>query len=138
MKSAECRRRLSSDQQKEKARDEPGPETLFKKFPMSTLQKIEPSSKLLGILISAWRPLSKNSLRGVFSATMPSGMVFHDLMLLEKDGKRWIGFPGKPWIDQQGKTRYANFIEFRDKASANRFHDAVLAALDDYLAEAAQ
>jgi hypothetical protein len=86
------------------------------------------------ILIRDWKPLSKNTLRGFFSATLPSGLVLHDLMLHESNGKRWIGLPGKPYTDASGKETYAKIIDFATRAVADRFRDAVLRALDDHLA----
>ena len=89
------------------------------------------------IQIADWKPLSKNTLKGVFSATMPSGMVFHSLMLHERDdGKRWIGLPAKEWTNEQGVKQFSRFIEFTDRRSADRFRDEVLAALDAFLAGA--
>jgi hypothetical protein len=82
------------------------------------------------IVIADWKPHDKNTLKGFFTASLPSGLVFHDLMLHEKSGTRWIAFPGREWKSSQGNRQYARFVEFRDRATADRFRDAVLAALD--------
>lgn len=83
--------------------------------------------------ITAWKPFSKGTLKGFFSATMPSGLVFHDLMLHEKNGARWIAFPAREWRNALGEKQFARFIEFRDRRTADRFRDAVLDALDRHL-----
>lgn len=86
-----------------------------------------------GIEISDWKPLTKNTLRGFFTATLPSGMILHNLMLHEKDGSRWIGFPAREWTDNAGQKKYARFVEFTGRDIADRFRDAALAAIDAHL-----
>jgi hypothetical protein len=85
------------------------------------------------ITITNWQPRIKNTLRGFFSATLPSGMVLHRLMLHEKGETRWVGLPSREWTNDQGLKQFAKLIEFRDHATADRFRDAVLAALDRHL-----
>jgi hypothetical protein len=85
------------------------------------------------IVISGWKPHSKNTLAGFFTATLASGLVLHDLMLHEKGESRWIAFPAREWTNEQGVKQYARFIEFRDRVTADKFRDAVLAALDRHL-----
>jgi hypothetical protein len=85
------------------------------------------------IVISDWRPHSKNSLCGFFTATLPSGLVFHNLMLHRRGDARWIAFPAREWKDADGNLQFSRFIDFKDRVSAQRFRDAVLAALDKHL-----
>ena len=85
------------------------------------------------IIITEWKPYSKNTLVGFFSATLPSGLILHDLMLHDRNGARWVAFPSREWKDAQGEKQYARFIEFRDRPAADRFRDAVLDALDRHL-----
>jgi hypothetical protein len=87
------------------------------------------------ITIADRKPHSKNTLRGFFTATLPSGLVLHDLMLHERDDARWIAFPGRERKDAQGQRQFARFVEFRDRETANRFRDQMLEALDRYLLE---
>ena len=104
------------------------------------MQNAKPAEGIGGhreIVISEWRAHSKNTLRGFFTATLPSGMVLHNLMLHEKGDSRWIGFPAREWTDQQGQKQFARFIEFASRAAADRFRELVLDALDRHLAEAA-
>jgi hypothetical protein len=86
------------------------------------------------IQIDGFRPHVKGTLRGFFVATMPDGMVFHDLMLHESNGSRWIQFPVREWIDSKGVKQYVRFVEFRDRQTAGHFRDVMLAALERYLA----
>jgi hypothetical protein len=87
------------------------------------------------ILIADWKPLVKNTLRGFFTATLPSGLIIHGLSLHEKGEMRWVGMPAREWVDNSGEKQFAKIIEFRDRATADRFRDEVLEALDCYLEE---
>ncbi|HEY6291050.1 MAG TPA: hypothetical protein VI455_05735 [Terriglobia bacterium] len=83
--------------------------------------------------ISDWKPHPKHSLKGFFTATLPSGLVLHDLMLHQNNGSRWIGFPAREWKAAQGNRQFARFIEFSERAASDRFRDQVLIALDKHL-----
>ena len=85
------------------------------------------------IKISNWEPRIRKTLRGFFSAELPSGMILHHLMLHESGETRWVGLPSREWMDSQGVKQFAKLIEFRDRATADKFRDAVLAALDRHL-----
>jgi DNA-binding cell septation regulator SpoVG len=85
------------------------------------------------ITVADWKPLTKNTLRGFFTATLPSGMVIHNLTVHEKNGSRWIGLPAREWTDAGGTKNFAKLIEFTDRRTADRFRDALLLALDKHL-----
>jgi hypothetical protein len=85
------------------------------------------------LVISDWKSFVKNTLRGFFSATLPSGMILHHLMLHEKGESRWIGLPAREWTNEQGVKQFSKLVDFTDRATADRFRDAVLAALDKFL-----
>jgi hypothetical protein len=82
------------------------------------------------IRISDFRPQTKNSLKGTFTLILPSGMVIHGCLLLETNGKRWVGTPAREWTDAQGKKQYARIIDFVDRETASEWQEAVLHALD--------
>jgi len=75
------------------------------------MQNVRPAAANGGhrdILISGFRPHQKNSLKAFFTATLPSGMVLHDLMLHERNGVRFTGFPARERTDQ-GERQTARF-----------------------------
>jgi hypothetical protein len=86
------------------------------------------------LTIRAFRALNKNTLQGVFSATLPSGLIIHDLLLHEQEGHRWIGVPAKEYLDKNGARHFTPILGFTSRQLADRFQSTVLAALDDYLA----
>jgi hypothetical protein len=54
-------------------------------------------------------------------------------MLHERNGIRWVAFPAREWKDAEGNKQFARFIEFRDRATADRFRDAALQGLDRHM-----
>ena len=105
------------------------------------MQNVRPAAANGGhrdILISGFRPHQKNSLKAFFTATLPSGMVLHNLTLHEREGVRWIGLPAQSYVDEQGQRQFTRIIEFATRASADKFRDEILAALDRHLAGARQ
>jgi hypothetical protein len=87
------------------------------------------------IIITDWRPHEKNSLKGFFSATLPSGLILRDLMLHERNGARWISFWAREWADSGGVKHYAQLVQFTDRRTADEFRRDVLDALDRHLKE---
>ena len=77
----------------------------------------------------------------------PSGLVLRDCTLHEKpDGSRWVGLPGKPQIDAEGRHRkdattgkalYTPIVEIAGKEERQRFQQAALAAIDKLLGRGA-
>jgi hypothetical protein len=80
--------------------------------------------------ISEWKQVEKNTLRGFFTVTLPSGMVIHKLSLHEKNGQRWIGLPAEKYVKQGGATAYTTLIEFSSRQIADNFRKQVLLALE--------
>lgn len=85
------------------------------------------------IQISDWKPYAKNTLRGFFAAMLPSGMVLHGLTLHERNGTYWISFPAREWVNAQGEKQFSPIVDFRDRATGDRFRDVIFAALNRHL-----
>ncbi len=91
----------------------------------------------LPILVSDWKPLRKGALRGFCIATLPSGMILHEISVFATNGKAWCSPPSKPMVGRDGKvivgdngkTKYVPLIEFVDRPTRDRFSDAIIAAL---------
>ena len=87
--------------------------------------------------VNEWKPLARNSMRGFMTVTLPSGMVVHDIVVHVTNGQPWAAPPSKQMIgrdggalkDANGKGRYSPVISFADKATRDRWSDAVIAAL---------
>ena len=48
--------------------------------------------------------------------------------------KRWFSFPARGWKNAEGEQQWSPYIEFADRAAADRFRDQTLIALDKHLA----
>ena len=91
---------------------------------------------MVTITISDWKPLRKGSLRGFVTISMPSGMIVHEVSIMQSNGRAWASPPSKPMIkdgktlvDDNGKTKYVPLIEFISKSVRDRWSSAVIAAL---------
>jgi hypothetical protein len=78
-----------------------------------------------GFKVSNPLRVNRGALLGTFDLEAPSGMLFKAVMLFEKNGKRWIGFPSKEWTKQDG-TKGVHVIEFVSRDVSNKFSAAVL------------
>ncbi len=88
------------------------------------------------IRVLKFNPRRSNSLLGFADVTFGS-LLIHDVGIHSKDERRWVSMPAKPMINRDGqvirgddgKTKYAPILSWADKETANRFSDAVIAAL---------
>ena len=78
-----------------------------------------------------WQSYEKGSLQGFFTLEMDSGLRVHKMMLMQKNGARWVAFPGEKYTKTDGSTGYSKLIEFKDRSVADRFRDSVLRAIDE-------
>jgi hypothetical protein len=84
--------------------------------------------------------LEKGALRGFADLALDSGMVIHDAMLLESNGKCWVNLPSKPQLDanknprmgDNGKPLYTPIISIPDKARRELFSANALSAIEAF------
>jgi hypothetical protein len=89
------------------------------------------------VRILDWKPRSSGALRGFADVEFPSGAIFHEVGIFEKNGRWWASPASKPQIsregtvlkDDRGKTKYLPVVSFVDKARRDLWSDAVVAAL---------
>jgi len=95
------------------------------------------------ITASDFKPMERNTLRGFVTLRLePSGLQLNDCSVHEKNGKEWVGLPGKAQIGRDGllkktpasgKILYLPTVEIPHKAASNRFQQAALAAVHKLL-----
>ena len=98
---------------------------------------VPPSPEAMPVALLDWKPITKGALRGFARVRLGRALVIHDIPVLCSNGRAWATLPGKPIIgadgtvvrDDKGKTRHAPILEWADRATADRFGAAVLAAL---------
>ncbi len=87
----------------------------------------------MSIEVIKFKSYERNTLRGFFTCRMTGvGLELRDLTLHEKDGKRWIGLPAKPY-EKDGGQAWSHIVKFYDEARSKQFQTATLKALDGYL-----
>ena len=84
-------------------------------------------SDLRGFKVSNFRPFDRAPLRGIFDLEFPfNGLILRGCCYHERDGKTWIGWPGKPYEKQDGTKSWANIVDFVDNKSKYLLQDEVL------------
>ena len=88
------------------------------------------------IRVLDWKPLRKNSLLGFAKVELASGLIISEIALMSGERGAWASPPGRPMIGRDGvalkdhgKLRYQQIIEFRDRATRDRWSNAVVDAL---------
>jgi hypothetical protein len=93
------------------------------------------------IIILDWRPCERGTLLGFAKIKVPAWHLTIDgVALYRKDGKQWAQPPSKPMLDsnrklmldEAGKPKYSRVLEFTDREIADRFSEAVVAAVDRF------
>jgi hypothetical protein len=89
-----------------------------------------------------WRPCERNTLRGFMTLILSSGLVLHECSYHVQGSKRWVGLPGRPQLEADGRHRvdpntgkkaYTAVVEISGKAARERFQRAALIAIDRLL-----
>lgn len=93
-----------------------------------------------GLALRDWKALQRNSLRGFATVEIQAlGLVVSDVPVHVSDGRAWAVLPSKPVMGSDGvalrdrnsgKVRYVSILSWRDKAIADRFSAAVVAAVE--------
>ena len=90
----------------------------------------------LSVTLLSWKPIIKGALRGFATIRLGRSLKIPDVSVLCSNGKLWASLPGKPLIadgkallDDRGKQRYVQILEWTDKTAADRFSAAVVAAI---------
>jgi hypothetical protein len=82
---------------------------------------------LQGCKIFNFKAIDKNTLKGVFDLELAwGGVVLRGCCLHEKDDKRWVGWPAKPYEKQDGSKSWSNIVDFVDNKSKYLLQDEVL------------
>jgi hypothetical protein len=88
------------------------------------------------VSIKNLKPFEKNTLRAFFDVELPSGMVLCGCTLHEKEGRRWIGLPAKPYTKDDGSQSWVKIVDFAGRDKAAQFRDLVLPAVLAVMSEA--
>jgi hypothetical protein len=111
--------------------------------PAATAQVTSPHTlrpeppRAAAIVATDWRAAeNRGSVCGFVTLRLPSGLVLRDCTFHQQDERQWIGLPGKPQIDAEGRHRidpttgkrlYLPIVEIPDRGQRERFQRAALA-----------
>ena len=85
------------------------------------------------IEILSHREVNKGALQSTINIKVKSfGLIFNEVNVFSKDGKRWISLPQKIY-EEKGEKKYFPLIKFEDKSTSDKFSESVLNALDKKL-----
>jgi hypothetical protein len=74
--------------------------------------------------------IHKNTLKATVDLTIPKWrLVIRGALWCEKNGREWVAFPAREWVDKNGNRKFSNILEFTDRQTAARFQHAALAAV---------
>ena len=85
-------------------------------------EKYSKSGSAQALALNARRH-EKNSLRGFFDLALPSGMIVKGCTLHVSHGRAWVAMPGRPYTDANGAQAWSNLLDFRDRATKERFQE---------------
>ena len=77
-----------------------------------------------------WKPLQKGTLLGFFDLLLDSGLQIDGMSLHEKDGKRWVSFPSRPYQGGNGETKCQAILRVPDAKRWQVFQKLAKAAVD--------
>jgi len=95
-------------------------------------------SDTMPVVLRGWKAVEKGSLLGFADVRLGRALTIHDVSVLASGGRVWASMPAKPLIgpdgmvqrDAKGKVRYAQLLEWDDKASRDRWSAAVVEAVE--------
>ncbi len=93
---------------------------------------------LMPVALLDWKSIKRNSLRGFATVRIGKALKVSDVAVHCSHGKRWASLPSKPQVDgqgnairdQNGKIKYIPVVAWLDKQTADRFSEAVIAAIE--------
>jgi hypothetical protein len=87
------------------------------------------------IVCEEFKPFRRNTLVGFAVLLLPDlGLRIRECPVHRQGDRRWIGFPGRQWTDQQGNKQWANLIEFLDGVDREAFQTGAVEAIRSRIA----
>lgn len=84
-----------------------------------------------------YTPINKGALLGFANVYVPKWQIeIYGLTLNQKNGKRWVNFPSKDYIDATtNEKKYAPHLRFKERPLMDAFGNFVIKAVDKYCME---
>jgi len=87
----------------------------------------DPAAQPNHMRLLGWREFRRNSLRGFAAVELACGLIIEDLTVHAKNGRSWVGMPGKPQMQNgrikeiDGKPQYVNTLKWSSRERGDRF-----------------
>ena len=86
------------------------------------------------VMVRDYRPYEKNTLKAfVALEILDIGMTIKDCTVHQRDGRAWIGFPGKKFTDKEGNDQWTNILEIKDDDKREEFRSSAVAAIKKFV-----
>ena len=106
--------------------------TAFYPLPLGGDAQHRPDTHLSMALVS-FKPVVKGTLRAFVTVRLPIGLTIADIQVCTSHGKAWASLPAKPVLDESGrqveragKRQYVSLLSWSDRATRDRWSDAVV------------
>lgn len=101
-------------------------------------EEIPPMNNMMPVALLEWRSMKRNTLRGFAKVRIGKSLTVSDVSVHTSHGRRWASMPSKPIVstdgqlqrDEVGKVKYVPILQWDDKETADRFSEAVIAAVE--------
>jgi hypothetical protein len=93
------------------------------------MSTIPASANSGGFIIEDFKAMTRNSLRGFARVRMPSGMIFHEVVVHHSGETWWAAPAARPVTDKAGKSTWQPIVTFASKEIRDRFSGNVISAL---------
>jgi hypothetical protein len=105
----------------------------------------EATEATVPVRVTAWRPINKDTLIGSVDIVLGRSLEINGLLVLRSAESNWVAFPGEPRIgaddkvirDTRGKKQHNTILKWSNRASSDRFKNAVLTAITERFGEGA-
>lgn len=88
----------------------------------------------MNIFVREFKRYEKNTLKAFCDLELLDlCLVIKGCTVHQKAGKAWIGLPGRKYEDEDGKTAWANILEFSDDDKKEEFRKSAVAIVKKFV-----
>ena len=91
---------------------------------------LKAGKKGVGVRANNWRPHQSGTLQGFFDLVLDSGLEIRGMTVHEKEDKRWVSFPSRPYEAEDGTTKYQPILRIEDDARWRAFQKQAQQAIE--------
>jgi len=82
------------------------------------------------VMVRDFRRYEKNTLKAFCTLEiLDLHLIIKDCTVHQKNGRAWVGFPGKKFKNREGEEAWTNLLEFADDDAKEEFRKAAVASI---------